>query len=285
MSGDARPMGGKTVVVTGASSGIGFETAKALAAMGARVALVCRDAGRGEAARAAIASATGNEDVTVVRADLCVQDDVRGAAAELAGAFPEIDVLVHNAGTAQWQRTLTPDGIETTFAVNHLAPFLLTRLLLGPIRAAAPSRVVTVASAAHRRAAMDWGDLQGERRYRVWTAYSQSKLANILFTRELARRLEGTGIAVNCCHPGTVNTRIWKVHAVMRLLAPLLGPFLRTPAQGAETAVYVASSEEGGRVSGVYFADAHPTPTSRAAEDKVAALRLWEISERLAGEA
>ena len=283
MNDSARPLGGRNVVITGASSGIGFEIAKALAAMGARLALVCRDAGRGEAARAAIAADSSSEDVRVVRADLGMQADVRRAAAELADAFPEIHVLVHNAGTAQWQRTLTADGIETTFAVNHLAPFLLTHLLLKPLKAAMPSRVDTVASAAHRRATMDWGNLQGERRYRAWGAYSRSKLANILFTRELARRIDGTGVVANCCHPGTVNTRIWQMNSVLRALAPLLGPLLRTPARGAETPVYVAASEEGGRVSGVYFADRHPTPTSRAAEDRMAALRLWEISERLTG--
>lgn len=276
-------LAGRACVVTGANAGIGFEIAKGLAAAGAQLAMVCRNPEWGEAARKAITSATGNEDVTLFRADLGVQADIRRVAGEITDRFPEIAVLVNNAGTAEWKRTLTADGIETTFAVNHLAPFLLTHLLLDAVKAAAPSRIVTVASAMHRRARIDFANLQGERRYSVWGAYSQSKLANILFTRELARRLKGTAVVANCVHPGTVYTRIWQVNGFMRFVAPVVGRMISTPAEGAETPLFAALDAEAGQVSGVYFADRTPTPTTRAAEDKLVALRLWEASERLAG--
>jgi len=277
------PLAGKACVVTGANAGIGFEIAKGLANASAEVAMVCRNPERGEAARTAIAAATGNNNLTLFRADLGVQDDVRRVADEIAARFPEVTVLMNNAGTAQGHRTLTTDGLETTFAVNHLGPFLLTHLLLDKVKAAAPSRIVTVASAAHRRAELDFDNLQGERRYSVRGAYSRSKLANILFTRELARRLKGTGVVANCVHPGVVNTGIWQVNWLMRLIAPVMGRMLRTPAHGAETPLYAALDARAGQVSGVYLVDRKPTPTSRAAEDMLVALRLWEASEQLTG--
>ena len=258
---------GRAAVVTGANAGIGFETARGLAAEGAQVAMVCRDEKRGAAARQAIIAATGNEGVSLFLADLGVLADVRRVAAEIAAAMPAIAVLIHNAGTAQARRAVTADGLEMTFAVNHLGPFLLTHLLLEQVKAAAPSRIITVASAAHRRGRIDFGDLQHTRRYGVLRAYAASKLANILFTRELARRLKGTGVVANCVHPGTVNTSIWQVNWIARTLAPLVGGLLRTPAEGAATVLFAAMDPAAADVSGVYFADNAPTPSHREHHD------------------
>ena len=201
-------MTGKTCVLTGATSGIGRETAVALAGLGARLALVCRDRGRGEDAVAEIAARTGNRDVVLHLADLSSQRDVRRVAAEILAAHPQIHVLVNNAGVVNLRRTLTEDGLETVFATNHLAYFHLTLLLLDRLRASAPARIVNVASDAHRWGRLDLDDLGNARRYRAMQVYGQSKLANILFTYELARRLAGSGVTCNCLHPGAVGTRL-----------------------------------------------------------------------------
>jgi NAD(P)-dependent dehydrogenase (short-subunit alcohol dehydrogenase family) len=269
-------MDGKVVLLTGATSGIGRIAAEALAAGGAKLVLVGRDRSKLDA----VCAETGAEGIL---ADLSAQADVRRVAAELRHA--RLDVLINNAGALFTERGVTVDGIERTFALNHLAYFLLTNLLLDRLRAAAPSRIVNVASGAHRRGAMHWDDLQLTRYGgQGWTAYQQSKLANILFTRELARRLEGTGVTTNCLHPGFVDTGFGRNNGPLaRLLFTLTRPIQRTPEQGADTLVWAASDPGLSEVSGRYFQDrAERTPARQARRDDDAR-RLWDISARMVG--
>jgi NAD(P)-dependent dehydrogenase (short-subunit alcohol dehydrogenase family) len=275
---------GKVCVLTGGTSGIGRETAVALAALGARLALICRDRQRGEETVAEIAARTGNRDVEVRVADLSLQRDVRRVAAELLARHPRIDVLVNNAGVVNLRHALTGDGIETVFATNHLAYFLLTLLLLERLRASAPARVVNVASEVHRFGGVDFDDLGHAQHYCAARVYGQSKLANILFTYELARRLAGSGVTVNCLHPGAVGTRLGHNNGtVARLLAGALKPFFRTPAQGADTSIWLASSPAVEGVSGEYFVGRTPTRSSAASHDEGTARRLWDVSLELTG--
>ncbi len=277
-------MRGKVCVLTGGTSGIGRETAVALAGLGARLALVCRDRGRGEDTVAEIAARTGSRDVTLHRADLSRQADIRRVADELLAQLPRIDVLVNNAGIVNLRHALTADGIETVFATNHLAYVLLTLLLLARLRASAPARIVNVASEAHRFGTLDFDDLGHARRYRSMRVYGQSKLANILFTYELARRLEGSGVTVNCLHPGAVATRLGHNNGrVARLLTGLLRPFFRTPAAGAATTIWLASSPDVEGLSGQYFANCRPKESSAVSHDRAVARRLWDTSLRLTG--
>jgi NAD(P)-dependent dehydrogenase (short-subunit alcohol dehydrogenase family) len=273
---------GKVGVVTGATSGIGQETAIALAGMGMRLALVCRDLGRGEATIAAIRERTGNADVTLHRADLSLQADIRRVADELLAQCPRIDLLVNNAGIVNLRRETTPDGIESVFATNHLAYFLLTLLLMPRLRESAPSRIVNVASDAHRIGRIDFDDLGSERRYKAMRVYGTSKLANILFTYELARRLAGSGVTVNCVHPGAVATRLGQNNGrVATLLTKVLAGFFRTPAQGAATSIRVATDPALAAVTGAYFANGKQKRSSRASLDEAVARRLWEVSAEL----
>jgi len=276
-------MNGKTCVVTGANSGIGKAAATALAGLGATVVLVCRDRGRGEAAASEVAAAATGAKPRLELADLRELDQVRDLAGRL-GRLDAIDVLVNNAGLVVGERQLTPDGFEHTIAVNHLAPFLLTNLLLPALTASAPARVVTVASTAHRGAMLDLDDLMLERRYLPMLAYSNSKLANILFTRELARRLDGTGVTANCLHPGTVRTGFGSTGATwLRLGLAVSRPFLRSPRSGARTVVYLAASPDvAGQTGGYYVGGKLRTP-SAAARDDARAARLWELSADLTG--
>jgi len=265
-------------VVTGASSGIGRATALALGRMGVTLALVCRDRGRGEAVRAEAGEAA------LFLADLSSQAEIRRLAAELRDRFPAIHVLVNNAGVVNLHRTTTVDGIETVFAVNHLGYFLLTHLLLDRLRSSAPARIVNVASDAHRFGKIDLDDLGHARRYRTMRVYGASKLANILFTYELARRLEGTGVTVNSLHPGAVATRLGQNNGrVATLLTKALKPLFRTPEQGAATAIYLASSPAVEGVSGRYFVDCREARSSRATYDTELARRLWTASAELTG--
>jgi NAD(P)-dependent dehydrogenase (short-subunit alcohol dehydrogenase family) len=266
-------------VVTGATSGIGKETAVALATAGATVAVVCRTRDRGERALAEIRQRSGNATVALFVADLSSRRAVETVAAELRAALPRIDALVNNAGLALRDRVVTEDGLETTFAVNHLAHFLLTRRLEPTLRASAPARVVNVSSEAHRWGAIRFDDLMGARRYDGWKAYAQSKLANILFTYELARRLDGTGVTANCLHPAFAS----RGPTTIRILSRLARPLLRSPANGAATSIYLASSSEVGPVSGRYFAGRRPRRSSKASYDRAVAAQLWEVSERLVG--
>jgi retinol dehydrogenase-14 len=274
---------GRTVVVTGATSGIGRATALGLARLGADVALVARDEARGEAARREVAEA-GEGRTSLFVADLASMAQVRRLAGDLVTTLDRIDVLVNNAGAIHAGRKATADGLEMTFAVNHLAPFLLTNLLLPTLVASAPARVVTVASDAHRVGPLDFGDLQAERGYSAMTVYGRSKLCNVLFASELARRLAGTGVTSNSLHPGVVATGFgrndsgWLSSAVT-----FFAPLLLSPTKGARTSLHLATSASVEGVTGRYFRDSRPARPSRAALDQVAARRLWDVSAGLAG--
>jgi NAD(P)-dependent dehydrogenase (short-subunit alcohol dehydrogenase family) len=274
-------MDGKTAVVTGATSGIGYETALGLARLGASVVLVARDAQRGARALEAVAAASRDGRPVLLVADLASLAQVRRLARDLA-ALPRVDVLVNNAGAMHARRKLTEDGLEMTFAVNHLAPFLLTRLLLPKLAASAPARVVTVASEAHRPAALDFDDLQAERGYASMRAYGRSKLANVLFSNELARRTAGTGVTSNSLHPGVVATGFGKNDpGWMNFLVTTFGGLLMAPAAGARTTLHVATAPELESVTGRYFRRSREALPSPAARDVAAAGRLWEVSSRL----
>jgi len=273
----------KTIVVTGATSGIGRATALGLANLGSRLILVGRDAGRAAETSAEIQSVTGRNDVEVVRGDFARLAEVRRVADELLARTEAIHVLVNNAGVTMMKRTTTPDGFETTFAVNHLAYFLMTGLLLPRLRAAAPAaRIVNVASDAHRWGALDLDDLQNERQFKAMKVYGQSKTANLLFTRELARRLAGSGVTVNALHPGAVATRLGRGNgSVLDLVQRAIGLFMKSPERGAATSIHLASAAALEGVSGRYFADQKEKQPAAHATDDVTAKRLWEISEGL----
>jgi NAD(P)-dependent dehydrogenase (short-subunit alcohol dehydrogenase family) len=267
------------VVVTGASAGIGRAAARELAGRGATVVPVGRDERR--LRRVAEQLEGGAESL---RADFASLGQVRDLASELLERHEHIHVLVNNAGLLSGRRIVTGDGYELTFQVNHLAPFLLTNLVLDRLRTSAPSRVVITSSGAHFSGRMRWGDLHGERSYSAWDAYAQSKLANVLFTRALARRLEGDDVTANCLHPGVVRTRLERGMGLPMRLGWTAGkPFYASPRRGAETIVHLASSEEGGRLSGLYFSSGRVAAPSAAAVDDEAAERLWRESERMVG--
>jgi NAD(P)-dependent dehydrogenase (short-subunit alcohol dehydrogenase family) len=281
---DGRPMAGRTVLVTGGTSGIGRATALGLAAMGAHVAIVGRDRARtDDAARESREAGGGQVDAFV--ADMSAQAEVRRLADEVLEALPRIDVLVNNVGGYWDTRHVTADGLEHTFALNHLAPFLLTLLLLGRLRESAPARVVTVSSGAHTMGRIDFDDLGGERSYSGMRAYSQSKLANVLFTYELARRLGDGGVTANAVHPGMVRTGFGAEDAgtLQRLFTPLMRPFMKSPAQGAATSIHIASSPALEGVTGGYFADCRPKRSSGRSHDPDTAARLWQVSANLVG--
>lgn len=277
-------MSGKTCLVTGATSGIGEVAALELAREGARLVLVGRSREKAEATADRIRREAGNPAVEYLLADLSSRAEVRRLADEIKARHPRLDVLVNNAGAMFAPRRESVDGIEMTWALNHLAYFRLTDLLLDTLKAGAPSRVVSVASDAHRMVSgINFDDVEGKKSYKAFRIYGQSKLANILFTRELARRLEGTGVTANCLHPGFVATNFttgegwlyWAMKQAARVMAV-------TPERGAQTTVYLASSPEVGGTSGGYFAKSRPAKTTAAGRDDRAARRLWELSERMA---
>ncbi len=275
-------MHGKVCVVTGANSGIGKATALGLAQLGATVVLVCRSQSRGAAALAEIKQRSENGSVVLLVADLSSQQQVRRVAAAYRQQFGRLDVLVNNAAVAKRKRAVTEDGLELTFAVNHLAPFLLTHLLLDRLKASAPARVVTVSSAAHGDSTINFADLQGEQRYKSFGAYSQSKLANVLFTYELARRLQGTGVTANCLHPGLVATAIFRDAPLwMRAGLALARPFILRSERGADTVLYLATDPEVAEVTGRYFEQRKPVQSSPLSYDTDVARRLWDVSEAL----
>jgi retinol dehydrogenase 14 len=282
---ETRSMAGKVVLITGGTGGIGKATAIGLAALGARVAITGRDLVRAEAVTAEIRSATGNPDVDPFGADLSSQAEVRRLAAEVLDAYPRLDVLANNVGGFWASRHVTADGLERTFAVNHLAAFLLTQLLLDRLKASAPARVVTVSSGAQSMGSIDFEDLQGERGYSGQKAYNQSKLANVMFTYELARRLEGTGVTATALHPGVVSTGFGAEDPsrIFRFLVPFMRPFMKSPSQGAATSIYLASSPEVDGVTGVYFAGGKSRTSAKAAYDVGAATHLWQVSAGLVG--
>jgi retinol dehydrogenase 14 len=276
------PMAGKTVLVTGGTAGIGRATAMGLATMGAHLGITGRDRERTEGAAREIRAA-GDGQVDLFVADLSSQSQVRRLADEVLQTYPRIDVLVNNVGGYWNTRHVTADGLERTFALNHLAPFLLTNLLLDQIKQSAPARVVTVASNAHTTGQIDFDDLQGDRSYSGSRAYSQSKLANVLFSYELARRLQATSVTAYALHPGVVRTSFGAEDpgGIQRLIIPFARPFLKSPEQGAATSIHLASSPDLERVSGRYFANSKPRRSSKASYDEAAAARLWQMSAEL----
>ena len=269
-------MSGRVVMVTGANAGMGKEIVFALAGMGATVVMVCRDSGRGEAARREVQERSGSGDVELLVADLSSQQSIRNLVREFAASHDRLHVLVNNAGITQPRRIETADGLESVFATNHLGPFLLTNLILPLLTASAPSRVVTVASGAHIMGKIDFDDVQASRRYNEIAVYNQSKLANLLFTYELARRIAGTGVSANAADPGFVKTNL-------RVPFPYsIFSFMRGAAvDGARPAVFLASSPEVGGVSGRYFGRKGEVRSSKASLDEADARRLWTLSAQL----
>jgi NAD(P)-dependent dehydrogenase (short-subunit alcohol dehydrogenase family) len=279
---------GTVVVVTGGNSGVGKETAARLAAMGARVVIAARNAGKAATARDEILARSTAATVEVLPLDLASLASIRSFATAYRNRFDRLDVLVLNAGLVMQTRTETTDGFETTFGVNHLGHFLLTQLLLDRLTATAPSRVVVVSSGAHKSArhGLDFDDLMSERRYRAFRVYAKSKLANIYFTRELASRLAGTGVTVNAAHPGFVASNLGKDGDAGWLgpVAMALGrPFAISPARGASTSVFLASDPSVADITGEYWYQCALSPVSAVARDAAAAHRLWDVSERLVG--
>ncbi len=279
---------GRTALVTGASLGIGKETAAALAGMGARVVMVARDPGRGQAALADVKRQSGRDDVDLMLADLSSLEQIRRLAPEFRSKYDRLHILVNNAGAHNYDRQVTVDGYEMTFAVNHLAHFLLTKLLLDVIEASAPARIVNVSSGAHVGGHVNFEDLNGERGYSGMRAYGQSKLANVLFTYELARRLEGRGVTANALHPGVVRTGFGRNNAgvvgTLFTMAQIVGrPFYITPEQGAQTSIYLAASPEVEGVTGKYFYRCREKQSNAESYDNDVARRLWEVSEQMIG--
>jgi NAD(P)-dependent dehydrogenase (short-subunit alcohol dehydrogenase family) len=281
-------MAGKTCVVTGATSGIGEVAARELAKLGARLVLVARSRDKAEATASTIRQEVPGAEVETLLGDLAARADVRRLAEEIKAVCPRIDVLINNAGAMFSPRRESVDGVEMTWALNHLGYFLLTNLLLDRLKASAPARVVSVASEAHRvaRRGIDFGDVEARKKYSTFGVYGQSKLANILFTRELARRLEGSGVTANCLHPGFVATNFttgkgyiyWASRQLARLIAI-------TPEDGAKTTIYLASSPEVEGVTGKYFVKCREARTTSAGRDDAAARKLWELSETMVGAA
>jgi NAD(P)-dependent dehydrogenase (short-subunit alcohol dehydrogenase family) len=280
------PQAGATVVVTGANAGVGFETAAGLVDLGARVVLTARDEAKGGNAVDRIRARGGPGTVEAAPLDLASFASIRRFAREVAPGLGRLDVLVNNAGLVQLDHTVTEDGFETTFGVNHLGHFLLTTLLLDQLRSSVPARVVVVASTAHRSArnGLDFDDLQAERGYSPIGAYNRSKLANIYFTRELARRLAGSGVTANSLHPGFVASRLGRDGdgGLLGDIAMTLGrPFAISPARGARTSIYLASDPAVADITGKYFARCREARPARVATDDDAARRLWSVSEEL----
>ncbi len=273
-------MKGKTVLITGANTGIGRATTLALAGMGAKIVMLCHTRERGQKAMEEIKEKSDNPDIDLLVADLSVQADVRRAAAEFAARYSRLHVLINNAGVILPNRVVTGDGLESTLAVNYLAPFLLTNLLRDRLKAAAPARIINVASGIQR--ALDFADLQGEKRYGGLRAYGESKTALILHTYELARRLAGTGVTANCLHPGDIRTDIFRHYTgLFKLILSISGPLMRSPEKGAQTPVYLASSPKVQNVTGRYFVNRRPVKSSASTYDESAARRLWDISAEL----
>ncbi|MFW5714010.1 MAG: SDR family oxidoreductase [Brevefilum sp.] len=267
-------MAGKTVLITGATDGIGEETARQLAEKGARVLVHGRDREKAHQVQGEIAHATGNEQVEIVIADLAAMENVRALANEVRERVEHLDVLINNAGVYMEEYVETPDGFELTFAVNHLAHFLLTEQLLDLLKQSSPARIITVSSSAHASARVDLNNLNAEKKFHGWGAYCLSKLGNLLFTFALARRLERTGVTANALHPGAINTK---------MLQKAWGMMGRPVSEGAETPVYLASSPEVSDVNGEYFVDKAIARPSEKAHDRVLQEKFWKLSAEMVG--
>jgi NAD(P)-dependent dehydrogenase (short-subunit alcohol dehydrogenase family) len=278
-------MAGKVVLITGGTGGIGKATGVGLATMGARVGITGRDLARADQAAADIRAASGNPIVDAFAADMTSQAEVRRLAVAVLDAYPRLDVLVNNVGGFWAHRHPTADGLERTFALNHLAPFLLTNLLVDRLKASAPGRVVTVSSGAQSMGRIDFDDLQGAQNYSGQRAYNQSKLANVMFTNELARRLAGTGVTANSVHPGVVRTNFGAEDQAwfFSVISGIVRPLLKTPAQGAQTPIYLASSPDVDGVNGQFFANRKPKTANKAAYDTNVTARFWQVSADLVG--
>ncbi len=277
-------LAGKTAVITGATSGIGRATAVELARRGARLLLVGRNEARAQETVEAIRAAAPKADVEVIRGDFAAQAEVRRVGEELAKRVDRLDLLINNHGVTLTRRTLTPDGYEATFAINHLGYFLLTGLLLPKLRATPGARIVSVASEAHRFGALDLSDLHSERKYATFNVYGKSKSANIHFTRELARRYGSGALTVNCVHPGGIATNLGRGNgALMDVVHRVVMLFMKTPEQGAQTSLYAATAPEAAGRNGAYYADCKPKEPAAHCRDEATAKQLWAISEGLTG--
>lgn len=281
---DLPALHGKTALITGASSGIGKVTARELARLGAEVIMVCRNQKKAEAAQREIIEKTGNAAVSLILADLALMEDVRQAANQINAQWPKLDILINNAGMMPGRRRLTTEGLEVSWATNYLSAFLLTNLLTDKLLAAENARVINVSSEAHRLGHLNFQDLHSPKRYSAVTAYADSKLANILFTYELARRLELTNITVNCLHPGVVATNFAREDAGSYKYLFLLGrPFMTSPEKGARTTVYLAAAPQGEKVTGAYFKNLKTVRSSNQTYSPTLARRLWVLSEEQTG--
>ncbi len=276
-------MENKIILITGANSGIGKATATALAEMGAHVVMMSRDMNRGEEARQEVMFISKSNQVDLLQCDLASLSDVRRFSCDFIARYSRLDVLINNAGIYTEKRMETVDGYEYQIGVNHLGHFLLTRMLLDLMKKSSPSRIINVASGAHFGGKIDFADIQSTRKYSGWKAYAQAKLANILFTYELAHRLEDTGVTANCLHPGFVNSRfgVNRSTGKANLMMKLMKPFTIEPSAGAETSIYLAASPEVEGVTGKYFAKRKEKASSKASYDLVSAEKLWNLSEAL----
>ncbi|KAH8370587.1 hypothetical protein KR093_004266 [Drosophila rubida] len=277
---------GKVVIVTGSNTGIGKETVLELARRGATVYMACRDKNRTEKARLEIIRETNNQNIFFRELDLASQESIRKFAADFKGEQDKLHILINNAGVMRCPHMRTKDGYELQLGVNHIGHFLLTNLLLDLLKKSAPSRIVNVSSLAHTRGAININDLNSEKSYNEGDAYSQSKLANVMFTRELAKRLEGTGVTVNSLHPGVVDTELGRHMKILNnlfgrlVLRTLMWPLLKTPKSGAQTTLYAALDPELNGVTGLYFSDCKPKKVAPAATDEETGKLLWEESEK-----
>jgi NAD(P)-dependent dehydrogenase (short-subunit alcohol dehydrogenase family) len=275
-------MEGKICLITGANSGIGKATAKGLAKMNATVVMLCRSKERGENAQKDLIEETGNKDIDLLLCDLSSQGDIRKFVIEFKSKYSNLHVLINNAGIMLKKRRLSVDGFEMNFAVHVLAPFLLTNLMLDILKKSAPSRIINVSSAGHRRAKMDFDDLQSEnKKYRLFKVYGVSKLAEILFTYELSRKLGGTGVTANTVHPGVVNTNLGRDQSKFNQW--FARTFFKSPQKGAKTSIYLASSPEVEKITGKYFVDKEPKNSSEESYNEEYAKKLWEICSEMTG--
>lgn len=275
-------MKNKLCVITGANSGIGFETTKELAAQGAFVVMVCRNEEKAEAARKAIINEIPDAGLAIVLCDFASMDDIRSAAGDISAQYEKIDILINNHGFIAKEYDTTVDGLEQTFGVNHIGYFLFTNLLLPQVKAAGKARIINVASTAHRRGEFDPDNIQLKTGYDNWKAYGNSKLFNILFTTQLAKKLEGTEVTANCLHPGVIASNFGQSSTwLVRVFYKFAGPLMKDNRQGAETTIYLATSPEVEDVNGAYFSNKKVATPSKIARDEEAAKKLWVISEEI----